>query len=590
MGKKSRAKQSGKPTGAAIRAKKELLKMATELFKLGVTCPSRQDEWDYYLKLYNAVQEFSRRQSTACKGITPSVDRESAVDGFETWLKESGVSWDKLKLHYFGGELGFGLVAKEDINMKSLLMSIPRTLMITYEEATKSYLDEVIAGNEVLSVMPNVCLALFIHCERCIPNSKYKPFIDIIPSKFNTTLYFTPEEMKHLKGSPSLSTAINQYKSIVRQFALLYQVFHSNHQKSDIAKIPLEAREAFTFDAYRWSVSAVTTRQNKIPTTLLTAYNSDNDDDELLSTIALIPLWDMFNHSNGPLSTTYNVGGKTIDCFAMCDFKSGEEVTICYGGRPNSELLIHNGFVVTENPFDKVKINLGVSPKDPLYKKRTKLLQRLGVVVNGQFPICAMDSNFPTSPDLLAFLRVFHMEEDGLDEWLEKDTKELPALREVYLTGPLVFKADPKMWLYLENRVSLLLMGLNKSLDGELDSMLEDKSLSTHAKLALQLRGEEKRVLTACMEFCKQFRLSLISEKPIESFVNGSSSESADVKESFVRNKVLEKLIKKSQTDEPNDNTESVQNEDNEIIQKLSAVDIETTDSINTTSDNAVVT
>ena len=57
-------------------------------------------------------------------------------------------------------------------------------------------------------------------------------------------------------------TAFNHYKSIVRQFAVLYQMFNLKKTNSDI---PDEAIEMFDFDAYKWAVSAVTTRQNKIP-------------------------------------------------------------------------------------------------------------------------------------------------------------------------------------------------------------------------------------------------------------------------------------------------------------------------------------
>ena len=41
--------------------------------------------------------------------------------------------------------------------------------------------EDLIAGNEVLSVMPNVCLALFLHFEKYNPESKYKPYLGELP-------------------------------------------------------------------------------------------------------------------------------------------------------------------------------------------------------------------------------------------------------------------------------------------------------------------------------------------------------------------------------------------------------------------------
>lgn len=53
----------------------------------------------------------------------------------------------------------------------------------------------------------------------------------------------------------------------------------------------------------------------------------------------------------------------------------------------------------------------GVSPKDPLYRKRAALLAKINIEVNRSFAVCAIDGNLPTSPDLIYFLRVFHMDE-----------------------------------------------------------------------------------------------------------------------------------------------------------------------------------
>lgn len=50
------------------------------------------------------------------------MDRQGAIKNFEAWLNTHGVLWDKIKLHYFGGDIGFGVVAKEDINVSMYSM------------------------------------------------------------------------------------------------------------------------------------------------------------------------------------------------------------------------------------------------------------------------------------------------------------------------------------------------------------------------------------------------------------------------------------------------------------------------------------
>nr|XP_002131202.1 histone-lysine N-methyltransferase setd3 [Ciona intestinalis] len=535
MGKKNRAKQSGKPGGAMLRHKKELVKMAADLFKLCVMSPSTQDEWEYYLKVHTAVENFSQKQKNVSDPpVVQPIDRTTAIPKFKSWLKEHGVEYSAIDIQEVSEEEGFGVIALQDIEIKCPLVTIPRKAMMTYEDAKSSYLAGLIEGNEVLSVMPNVCLALYLHCERFTLNSKYQPYIDMIPQEFNTILYFKPHEMKYLKGTAALSVAINQFKSIVRQFALLYQVFNGSHQKEDVEKLPLQARNAFTFDTYRWCASAVTTRQNKIPTHVGDVLG-DLDEN---STLALIPMWDMFNHAIGPLSTAYNALTRGIECLAMQDFKTGEQVKICYGARTNSDLLIHNGFVMKESPFDKVRIHLGVSQKDPLYSLKAKLLEKLNVEVSGQFAVCSMDNSLPTSPQLLVFLRVFHMNEEELRSWLEKQKNELSSLREIYISGEVKFKSDVKVWEFLENRVKLLLMGFKKIGDN-IEEMMEDKSLTHRSKLALQFRIEEHRILSACVNFCRQIRNALenrssgeLMEDSVVMYTNKNPSQLEEEKDS----------------------------------------------------------
>uniref|UniRef100_H2YBU4 Rubisco LSMT substrate-binding domain-containing protein n=1 Tax=Ciona savignyi TaxID=51511 RepID=H2YBU4_CIOSA len=123
-----------------------------------------------------------------------------------------------------------------------------------------------------------------------------------------------------------------------------------------------------------------------------------------------------------------------------------------------------------------------------------------------------MDNSLPTSPQLLVFLRVFRMTQDDLATWLMKEDSELTPLREIYISEESKFKNDVHMWEYLENRVKLLLMAFENIGEGDIETMLEDSSLSHRSKLALQLRAEEKRILSACVTFCHQFRHALDSQ------------------------------------------------------------------------------
>lgn len=58
---------------------------------------------------------------------------------------------------------------------------------------------------------------------------------------------------------------------------------------------------------------------------------------------ALIPLWDFANHTDGIVTTTYNVTDEQIEGATLADIKKGEQIFIHYGNRNNANLLVHNG-------------------------------------------------------------------------------------------------------------------------------------------------------------------------------------------------------------------------------------------------------
>ena len=60
------------------------------------------------------------------------------------------------------------------------------------------------------------------------------------------------------------------------------------------------------------------TRQNQIPT-----------EDGSRVTLALIPLWDMCNPTNGLITTGYNLEDDRCECVALQDFQAGDQVGFC---------------------------------------------------------------------------------------------------------------------------------------------------------------------------------------------------------------------------------------------------------------------
>lgn len=62
--------------------------------------------------------------------------------------------------------------------------------------------------------------------------------------------------------------------------------------------------------------------------------------------LALVPFWDMANHTEGEITTCYNPINRNVESRAISDLAVGDQILIHYSDRPNFDFLNHNGYVV----------------------------------------------------------------------------------------------------------------------------------------------------------------------------------------------------------------------------------------------------
>ncbi|KAE8586395.1 hypothetical protein XENTR_v10021654 [Xenopus tropicalis] len=329
--------------------------------------------------------------------------------------------------------------------------------------------------------MGNITLAFHLLCERADPNSFWLPYIKTLPNEYDTPLYFNEDEVQYLQSTQAILDVFSQYKNTARQYAYFYKVIQTHPNAN---KLPL--KDSFTFDDYRWAVSSVMTRQNQIPT-----------EDGSRVTLALIPLWDMCNHTNGLITTGYNLEDDRCECVALQDFKSGEQIYIFYGTRSNAEFVIHNGFFFENNLHDRVKIKLGVSKSDRLYAMKAEVLARAGIPTSSVFALHVTEP--PISAQLLAFLRVFCMNEDELKGHLIGDH----AIDKIFTLGnsefPVSWENEIKLWTFLEARASLLLKTYKTTVEDD-NKVLEQPDMTFHSAMAIKLRRVEKEILEKALK------------------------------------------------------------------------------------------
>lgn len=487
MGKKSRVKTQKSGSGAAAAVSpKEMMNLINELLQKcsnPSSAPGR--EWEEYVQIRSLVERIRKKQKVGLS-IVFDGNREDYFPELLEWARTNEASTEGFELVEFPNE-GFGLKATREIKAEELFLWVPRKLLMTVESAKNSVLGSLYSQDRILQAMGNITLAFHLLCERADPSSFWLPYIKTLPSAYDTPLYFEEDEVHYLQSTQAIHDVYSQYKNTARQYAYFYKVIQTHPNAS---KLPL--KDAFTFDDYRWAVSSVMTRQNQIPT-----------EDGSRVTLALIPLWDMCNHTNGLITTGYNLEDDRCECVALQEFKAGEQIYIFYGTRSNAEFVIHNGFFFENNAHDRVKIKLGVSKSDRLYAMKAEVLARAGIPTSSVFALHVTET--PISAQLLAFLRVFCMSEEELKEHLIGEH----AIDKIFTLGnsefPVSWDNEIKLWTFLEARASLLLKTYRTTLEED-KHFLGQGSLSFHAAMAVKLRLVEKEILEKAVKSASDSR------------------------------------------------------------------------------------
>lgn len=147
---------------------------------------------------------------------TESSQRSQGIGLFMNWLTENGARVDGVSIVEFPG-CDLGLKAETDFAENQLILEIPRALIFsTYTAAPEL---AVLQNDPLVQHMPQVALAIALLLERHKENSKWKPYLDMLPSSYNTVLYMKANDMIELKGSPTLG--IHRKKAYLENSLLL---------------------------------------------------------------------------------------------------------------------------------------------------------------------------------------------------------------------------------------------------------------------------------------------------------------------------------------------------------------------------------
>ncbi|KAL5114483.1 Ribosomal lysine N-methyltransferase 4 [Pleosporales sp. CAS-2024a] len=296
-------------------------------------------------------------------------DFQAATDRFLAWFKSMGGEFreDLLEIRDLRAtEAGRGIVAIKDIPEDTTLFSIPRSAIINIETSeVVGKLPKVFAmtddDNEDWEPLDSWGSLILIMLYEYLQGdaSKWKPYFDVLPQKFDTPIFWTADELKELKGTCLTPEKIGKQEidealrsRLLPIVAENSSIFYPEHvtQLSEDELLTLAHRIGGTIMAYAFELEDGDE-------------DSDSDDEdgwtedrERLAMFGMVPMADMLN-SNADFNAHVNHGDSLEVTALRSRLSAGSEILNYYGPLPSSELLRRYGYVTPEHRrYDVVEL------------------------------------------------------------------------------------------------------------------------------------------------------------------------------------------------------------------------------------------
>jgi len=187
--------------------------------------------------------------------------------------------------------------------------------------------------------------ALFLVFEKNVnPSSRWKPYLDSLPRNFSTTLFFSQEDLKELKGTYALKFIERRNQSLKEKYKEISEVILTDFRLAF-------TEETLTESEFFWGISIVFSRAMSVA--LIGQSGKWNKYD------CVVPLVDLFNTGEEDeinVKCRTNEDSTHVDCFTTTVVPPGTELLRPYdsGGLSNMRLLMDYGFALENNKNDKL--------------------------------------------------------------------------------------------------------------------------------------------------------------------------------------------------------------------------------------------
>uniref|UniRef100_A0A0D9WL95 SET domain-containing protein n=1 Tax=Leersia perrieri TaxID=77586 RepID=A0A0D9WL95_9ORYZ len=329
-------------------------------------------------------------------------DEGARLDSFLQWLQANGGELRGCTIRRSGRE-GYGVFSTAAYSgaTDEVVMVVPLDLAITPMRVLQDPLvgPRCRALFEEGGVDDRLLVMLFLIVERLRPSSLWKPYLDMLPSTFGSSIWFTEDELAELEGTTLHRATVMQRKSLQTLFdgkvkGLVGELLNVDESGSS---------SEVQFEDFLWANSIFWTRALNIPMPRsyvfpesldekqtkigddccdpsisvpqitgagITVNNTSGNDNpkssntESIWVEGLVPGIDFCNHNVKALATwevdsAGHVTGSPSMYLVLGTIlaTSGTEICINYGNKGNEELLYLYGFVIDNNPDDYLMVH-----------------------------------------------------------------------------------------------------------------------------------------------------------------------------------------------------------------------------------------
>lgn len=221
-----------------------------------------------------------------------------------------------------------------------------------------------------------------------------------IPDTFNTTIFWSEEELNELRGC----NVFHLTKLIKNQIDSDWETLHK-----PLSEEYPELLGHITKKLYTWSLSVIYSRAVGI-------YRGGK------YVRCIPPVLDMANHNPSDSSIeaadtfTYDEVNDTVNLVNVLETKPSEECFAVYGKYPNAKLAFTYGFIIVGNPHRAIDLWTRISPTSFEANKKNEILQSHKLTQNQTYDFNGTIRDNYISASLLATIRITQIDnEDELN-------------------------------------------------------------------------------------------------------------------------------------------------------------------------------